>query len=360
MTQQVNDKIAELASIKSNLIRKEHLINPTNTSLFYSTKATETLGSTEGVNPIAICSVMTIIEDTILGYIEELKGLPFIRTSPVLTQKTKTMIAIENGVNHNTSLLKQKGEDLSIQDILPILDDITLISAVEGLKFTTNTTVESEDRNTTLNYEIILYKINSSNNDITTFRSGQGDLNVTIGKNDINVDDIYILGILFNNEINPNLPYYVDLSFVVSKTTVIAGSTEIRGTIGNLDIGLQNLDVDTSLSNSILLTSIFGFNDIGTRVESAESTTVDFTFGGVPYSPTGQYSGNVMVKIGTRGRLVNIADKKISLWQNSSSSSSLHSGTYDLFELENVQQDRIIFNNLRPIDIVIEEAIDGL
>jgi hypothetical protein len=357
---EVEAKIAELSETKASLIRKASLIDPNNTSLFYSTKKMEVLSGTEGVTPVAIGTLMSKVGDVILDYVDEMKGMPFIRSSPIFTQKKKTIIAVEDGVNYGTALLQQKGENLHIQDILPILDEVQLISSVEELAFSTSTVIESEDRSTRIDYEVILYKINPSNNEITTFRSGMGDLNVTIGKSDINIDDIYILGVVFNETIDPNIPYYADLSFLVSKTTSIAGSNDIRGTISGLGIGLQNLDVDVSLNNGMLYSSFFGFNDIIVLVESSIGTSINFTIGGVPYSPMGKYDGNCISQIGTRGKLISISDKSISVWQNTSTSTALHTGVYDIFESEEKQQDRVIFNNLRPIDVSIEEAIDAL
>jgi len=358
--EKVELKISELEEVKKSLIRKSKLMDPSNQSIFYSTKPISETRGTEGVTPMAITAAMGKVGDTILDYIDEMRGMPFIKTSPIQSNKVKTKVAIDTSIDYATALLKKIGDGLHLRDIIPFMSEARVVSSVNKIVFTTGTRVESEDRKTSIPYEIVLYRINSFSNDITTFRSGTGDLHVEITADYINQDDIYVLGVVFKEHINPNIPYYADLSFLIEKTMVSSEKIEKRGTIGGLGIGVQNLDVDSSLDNGMLLFSIFGSTDIIVSIDSEVETSVAFAIGDIPFSPTGKYDGNTMSAIGTRGKMIQIKDKKISLWEGCGISDSMHDGLYDLYESGEEAKEKIIFNNLRPIDFSIQEAIDDL
>ena len=360
MTQeQVSEKIDRLTQAKSGVIRKSSLTNENNNALFYSQKSVRETSQTEGVTPMAIAGAMGKIEDVILEYVDEMKGMPYIKTSPIQSHKVKTKTLVEKGVPYQTALLRQIGADLHLQDALPFMAESKVVSAIDKIIFSTGITIKSED-GADINYEAVLYKINSFSNDITTYRAGVGNIYIEIPKNEIKQDDIYIMGIVFKEAINPNVPYYVDLSFLVEKKLFSAEKIEIRGTLGGKKIGLQNLDIDTSFAEGMLLSSLFGMKEIVVKLYSEINTSTLFTIGETPFSPAGKYENNRVSQIGTRGKVIQISDKNISLWGECMNTYILHVGTYDLFESEEESKEKVIFNNMRPIDFSVQEAIDDL
>lgn len=358
--EQIEKKIQELKDTKDGLLRISDLTNPDGGNRFYSTKTISSSLPTEGVNAFSLQTLFDTIAREINLHVAEMKSLPYTISNEIVSRSSETIVAVGSESNEVVYGAKLIGENLSIFDIAS-MSGVEFLHNTKGVTITSDTRFEEFDSKRKITHETVMYKISTRDGTIDTFSSGTlGGLNVYIDGEQHSPDDIYIIGARILDSVDKKIPYYLDLSFSIKKETKTGTRKVYSSTIGNTKVGEAYVDIDPLMDEGLRLSTIILPSEMSIKYK-------DLIIGESILEPSSAYmmsggffQGNKIEEISSRGKVIPLSSKPISLYGSSVSVISLDTEKYDVYLKEEDSGSRVIFPNLIPLDIKIEGAFDDI
>ena len=214
--------------------------------------------------------------------------------------------------------------------------------------------------NPDIDFELRVLRLNIRNEIKELYRAPNGSLSVTLDESVLNGDDLFIVGFVPLQNIISSATYYVDLSYSVVVHGQDNSLVEAVNTVGDCRIGNILFDADTSATESFMLWDILSLNRFTVSCTNSigDNSTIFPRDTGDDLG--GEHDGNIIESISSGGIDLNISEFKISYRNLVSSSRLLIEDSYAFFDMKRTGINKIVFKNIRPIDIVLEEAINAL
>ncbi len=357
-------KLDELEAAKSDLIKIEPFLDPNNSMYVYSTEKMSELDGTSGTTPKNLGEVLDEVIKEINNYVEYIKKLPYAESSVIYKDRPEVDLALVNNNRadfHVPITWSAKAEDVSVDSVYGYLAMSKYYGKIKSMRFYASPTIRKGDiSGRDIDIETKLYRINTRLNINSEYRSGAGPLDVTITDDEINPDDLYIIGIANKEKLYNELIYYQDLTYSIEYEFFDGNKDIILLNIANRKTGNMLPDIDSTLTGGLVYWDMLLMNQISVEVENAigDSSSLNVSVDG-PISG-GLFDGNILTMIKNNMFSEDVSSKKMTYRSGCSWLRSLSRDTMTLYDMNTSNVATIIFNNLKPIDRVLEEAINDL
>ncbi len=353
-------KIDELNIVKDKLLKIESFLNPGNDIFVYHTLSIGDISGTTGSTPSNLAEILSVVVKSINDYTEYIMSIPN-RESNVIRRdrgvQTYAIISKKSLVPGNIIWEELSNNALfgSVQQLLPMS---TYIGFIDTLKINCAPSFRKGGQDgADILFEVVLIRINSRLNIIEEYETGGGLFEVTFDGPHLYGDDVFIIGFRPKQQIIPSSIYYSNLAYNIEINGLDNSSTTEAKTINNTPIGNILLNVDTSITDGILMWDAFALNDFSVETEDSIQNKAKL----LPISEvTAQVVGKTLDSIKVDGISADVSNFKISYMEGTFRSYILIDDSYILYDKKGNNVERIIFKNVIPIDIILEEAINAL
>jgi hypothetical protein len=216
------------------------------------------------------------------------------------------------------------------------------------------------ENNPEIDFDVVFLRINVRKNICEEYYASSGYLNITLDNDHLFGDDIFIIGFRPRQKILKTSVYYSRLEYSIKIEGEDDSIEENVYTIGGTRVGNIIPDIDDSLDNGILYWSMFTLNEFTVECARTEGSNVVL----IPKNYTGvlgsTYNGIIIEELMVDGISMDISRYNVSYRSGIEERSILVDDTYRLYDISDNGVNKIIFKNVRPIDIVLEEAIHAL
>jgi len=363
----VNDmltsKINELNSVRDTLINKDAFLNPDNEIFIYHSLPMSKINGDTGSTPNNLSEIMDKVVLSIMDYVDYISSIPNKESSVIMRDRgVSTFAIVSEKSNIAVPITWTKiGENLpfeSVQQYLPVSDYLGFVKMIE-IK-ASHTFRKGGESGVDIDASVVLLRINSRLNICDRYESYGGIIDVFIDGESLYGDDIFIIGFVPKVKILTTSIYYSDLSFSINISGQDDSSTTLGRTIGGTQVGNIIPDVDDEIVNGMAYWSMFTLNDFRVDVKNSKGDTVS----AMPPDPNSDFanlfSGNIITEIIVDGISIDVSEHNISYRSGISSREIIVSDTYKLYDKNDTGVSTIVFKNVRPVDIVLEEAISEL
>ena len=206
-----------------------------------------------------------------------------------------------------------------------------------------------------------MYRINPRLGIVDKYRSNNGVINYIMDGKDINLDDLFVVGFSPNQQVVNSSIYYSELTYTV--TLVLDDGEEKVSTysVGNTPVGNMTTDIDTSLENGSVYWDVISIYGYTVNAKSLADTLNYILPEDINSGPLTTTNRDIVVEFESGGFPVSVEEDRLSYWSGVVGKRVLlQDATFKLYKNTDVTIDKIIFKNIRPIDIVLEEAINEL
>ena len=361
--QKLESEIARLESIKADLIKKSELQDPLNSSFIYSTEEISDISDTHGSTPNNLSTVMDVLSKSINEYVDHIRTLPFISSNVIYKERPDADIAM---LSSNRLGFKQPiswteiGENYPFEGVIDQLPLSKYYGSIRKIEITSTPKFRKHgESGEDISFEIKVHKLNLRLDRQSTFRSGEGPLNITISENDLYPDDIFIVGIVPNVNIDSTVMYYRDFTYKMVIYRHDDTTETILNTVGNSSIGNSSIGSDTA-SGMMILWDFVAVNRMDTYLSNSSGNTTRLETGRDGPILGGRTDGNVLTGMSIGNNTAAMEGFIMSYRENISWYRVLCDERYSLFNMNVSNVQSIVFNNVRPIGHILEEAIDAL
>lgn len=362
--QELQKKLDELQELKGNLLRIEPFLDSNNNSFVYSSEDIEDLAGTQGTTPANLSEILEEVVKKINEYVDYIKTLPYAESSAIYRERPEVDLALvsKNRAGfHPPVSWTEKALEASVDSIYGYLAMSEYYGAVRKIKVYASPTIRKGDSSgRDIDIETKLFRINSRLNVNSEFRSGSGALDVTLTDDVLAPDDIYIVGLVVKEAMANDIIYYQDLTYSIEYEFMDGTTSKEMYTMGNRRIGNMLPDIDSTLSYGCVYWDMLTISRFTIDVSNSVGDTSEInTFVDGPISG-GLFDGNIVTEFKTSMFATNMASRKLSYRSGCSWFRSMLNDKYDLYDKNTSEVIGVVFNNLRPIDRIIEEAINAL
>ncbi len=362
--EELQKKFDELEALKLELLKIEAFLNPDNNSFVYSTENLAGLAGTQGSTPSNLSEILEVIVLKINEYVDYIKELPYAESSVIYRDRPEKDLAVvsTNRIGfHSPVAWTVEAENVDVGAISSFLAISEYYGRIKSMRFYASPSIRKVDSTgRDISTEVKLLRINSRLNEKNEFRSGTGPLDALLTDDILAPDDIYIIGIMITEPVANDIVYYQDLTYTIEYTFLDETTEKVTMTMGNRMIGNMLFDADLTLNFGLWYWDILtiGSFDIELFNSIGDSTEIN-TFSEGEASG-GLFDGNIISSIKTGAFRTDISNFLVSYRSGCSWYRNLFYDTFDLYDKNTSDSTHIIFNNLRPIDLVLEEAINEL
>ena len=362
--QKLQEKLDELEELKAELLRVEPFLNPDNDSFVYSTESLSDIAGTQGSTPSNLSEILEVVVVEINKYVDYIKKLPFAETSVIYRDRSENELAfVSTGRKdfHPPVRWTEKAVDVSVDAVLGYLAMSEYYGSIKSMRIYCSPTIRKNDiSGRDISLEVKLVRTNGRLNTRSDFRSGTGPLDVTISDEVIAPDDIYMIGIMTKENVTNDIIYYADLTYSIEFTYHDGSTSKEIYSMANKKIGNNILDIDTTLTYGCVYWDMLLIGNMGLFVKNSMGNTTN-----PPTSIDGPISGglfdsNIVTDVGIGMFSTDIESYKFSYRSGCSWVRLLTEGRFSLYDKNESNVAGVIFNNLRPLDLILEEAIDAL
>jgi len=359
----LTERINELEAMKAGLLRKEQFLDPTNDTFLYSTESISDIAGTQGSTPKNLSTILEVIVKEINTYVEYIRDLPFAESHVIYRERTDVDLALvsNNRASFNIPMSwTKRGDGYDFNSVQSQVALSKFFGSVKKMTVTSSPSFRKHGENgEDINFEIKMIKLNPRKNESSVFRSGSGPLSVVLDENSISGDDIIFIGIVPSVDLDPAAIYFKDFTYRIAIERHDGTEDVIVNSIANTRVGNSSINSDTTagiMVNWDMLTfnrlDIKYLNTIGNSGQFA--TDFDGFLGG------GLTAGNVLSSISVEQFSSDLQEMAISYREGVAWFRKLLDDTYGFYDMNSTNVESIVFNNLRPISHVLEEAIDAL
>lgn len=360
----LDSKIEELKIEKSKLLKVESFLNPDNDYFVYHTYSLDKISGTTGSTPNNLSEILDVVTDAILKYSEYIKKIPNKESSIVKRDRgvQKYAILSTNGVVSAPVTWEEVATDVSFYSLQQYLPMSEYKGGVKSIKIECMPSFrKGGESGTDIDFSVVLLRINPRKNILEEFTNGGGLMRVTIDNSNLFGDDIFIIGMRQKQKIIKTSIYYSNLSYSIDLEFMDGRTSSNVYSIGGTKVGnIIPSNIDNSISDNIVYWSMFTLNDFtvsATEFQNKEMILIPKTYNlDIPST----YDGNTIQEIIVDGIRIDVSDKKISFRSNISERSIIFSDTFKLYDKKDNGLSKIVFKNVVPIDVVLEEAINAL
>ena len=358
------ERITELEALRAGLLRKEPFLDPNNNSFIYSTEDIADLEGTQGTTPLNLSEILEKVVDEINKYVEYIKNLPFAESSVIYRERPDVDLALVASNRKAFSIpmvWESKALNVSVQSIYSYLAMSKFYGSIRKMKIYSTPTFRKNDFNgREIDFEIKMFKINNRLNILSEFRSGTGPLDVTITDDDLNADDLFFMCIVVNEPLFDGIVYYQDFTYTIEIENFDGSKENTIHTVGNRRIGNTTMEGDTTLNGASIYWDMLAVDRPNITVKTTLGDTYPInTSQDGPLSAT-HADGNMVAEMTIESFTVDMSRLKLSYRGEIASYKTLLSDTYSLYDMNISNVASIVFNNLKPIDQVLEDAINEL
>jgi len=362
--EKLQEKLNELESLKEQLIMIEPFLDPNNDSYVYSTENIADLSGTHGTTPSNLSEILEIVVKEINDYVEYIKKLPYAETSVIYRERPDSDLAVvsnERADFHIPLTWSEKAIEISIDSVYGYLAMSEYYGKVRKMRVYSSPSIRKGDiSGRDINIEVKLYRINTRLNINSEFRSGTGALDVTFTDDVLNPDDMFIIGIANLEKMHNEIVYYQDLTYFIEYEYFDGTTDKVLYNIANRRIGNMVPDIDDTLTGGMIYWDILLMNTISVDVENSigDESSLNVSLDG-PISG-GLFDGNILTLLRNNMFSSDVSQRKLSYRSGCSWLRRICTESYSMYDKNTSNVVSIVFNNLRPIDRVIEEAINAL
>jgi hypothetical protein len=357
-------KLEELKKIESTLLEMSMFLDPDNNIFVYHSLGISKIEGTVGSTPNNLSEILDVVADEVMKYVDYISKIPNKESSIVLRERgvLKYSILSTDGMIPAPITWNEISTGASFESVQQFLPMSSYRGFVRKIRIHTFPSFRKGGFDgADIDFTTVLYRLNVRKNILEEYMSGNGIMDVTLDNEHLYGDDIFIIGLKQDQKIITTSVYYSNLSYDVEITGEDDSYSSNVYTIGKTRVGNIVPNVDNSIDGGILYWSMFTLNDFTVRVtdefENKETTLLPN-----PYAndiPT-YYSGNTIKEIVVDGIRMDISALKISFRGGISEKGNLIDDTYRLYDTMDNGISTIVFKNVKPIDVVLEEAINAL
>lgn len=363
--QELQNKLDELEETKSKLLRIEPFLNPNNNLYVYSTEDIRDISGTQGVTPSNMAHVLETVVKKINEYTEYIKKLPFVEASTIYRERPEAELAIVSEERAGFSVpitWEEKASSVPISSIYGYLGMGTYYGKVKNIRFFANPSLRKGSENgRDIDIEVKMFRINSRANIKEEYRSGSGQLDVTISENVISPDDMYIIGLSIKESVSTDIIYYQDFTYSIEYEFIDGSISKNVYTIANRKIGNFLIDGDTTLSlGSLLYWDMIMMSSIDFTIKDSMGYSITpnvISSGQLTY---GLYDGNILSNISIGMFSTDVEIFMLSYRNKCSWLRIEYNDMYTLYDKNESPVAGIVFKNLIPIDTVLEEVVNAI
>lgn len=358
-------KLAELEDVKEKLLKIEPFLNPDNNMFIYHTEDIRSLAGTQGSTPSNLGEIMDVVVKAINEYVEYIKGLPEASSNIVFRDrldKDMAIVSTERAGFHPPVSWTKEFSGVNTESVYSTLPMSTYYGRIIEAHVYSSPHINKNDYSgREISLEAKLIRINSRLNELNVFRSGADNpLDVLLTDDVMQPDDIYIIGVVPHERLSRDIIYYQNLSYTID-FKYADGSRETKlFAMGNRKDGNFLYDGDDTLEFGMVfwdMVIISGFN-ISVENYVGDRTDIDTSRNGNIGSA--MFDSNIITKVVTHGFSTDISDEKVSYRSGCGYLRDIFSDTFDVYNKNTTPIARVVFKNVRPIDLVLEEAINEL
>ena len=357
----LSEKIEELNIVKEKLVDASIFLDPNNDFFIYHSFALDRISGSTGSTPNNLSEILDTISSEILKYSDYIKKIPNVSSSIIKRDRGVYSYAILSNNGGISSQIQwdevyENASFMSLQQFLPVS---TYKGGIEYIRVDSSPSFrKGGEGNEDIQFDIVVIRINPRLNIIEEYKAGNGILSVTLDNDHLYGDDVFIVGFRPKQKIIKTSVYYSKLVYTVKIKTLNGNITENTYSVGGTKVGNIVPNVDDTLVDGLVYWSMFTLNDF--TVSGVDIQNHDMTMIPVISDIGTSYDGNILKEISVDGISIDVSQFKISFRSSVSERSILYNDTYRLYNKKETGISKIIFKNLRPIDIVLEEAINEL
>jgi len=358
-------KLAELEETKNRLLKIEPFLNPDNNMFVYHTKDIRSLSGTQGATPSNLGEILETVVKTINEYVEYIKNIPDASSNIVFRDrpdKDMAVVSTERAGFHPPASWTKEFSGVNTESVFSVLPISTYYGRVVEAHFYSSPHINKNDHSgREISIETKLIRINSRLNEFNVFRSGvNSTLDVLLTDDIMQPDDIYIIGVVPHETMSNDIIYYQNLTYSMDIKYADGSREKKIFSMGNRKDGNFLYDGDTTIEFGMVfwdMIIISGFSiALGNYI--GDKTDIDTSKDG--YIGSAFFDSNIITSVYTHGFSSDISSEKVSYRNSCGFLRNIFKDTFDVYNKNTSPIARVVFKNIRPIDLVLEEAINEL
>lgn len=361
-------QLDRLEEAKSLLLRKEQFLDPSNNLFVYSTEGISDLSGTDGTTPNNLKEALEKIVEATNQHIKVLKTMPVVmKEQEIINQIDKTYALVENNSQRVNPPLSWNLEEASqpIESLAGYMSSSLFYTAIKTLKITSSSRFLTNS-GTAVDFEISLRKINTRTSTVDYFRGVSGNLNVTILGDNIDPDDIFIIGVDIHETIDLSSLYFTDFTYTIEREYYDGRTESNISNIANTKIGNSSIKADpiysskTSLISANIYWDMITINNFAVEIESKLTSEAVALVDGNSIFRTSDVGDNSLLSIKLNRAAMEFEAGMYSAYTDTSYFRVLGSDNYDIYSISPQSGSSFYVPNARPIDTIIKEALNAL
>ncbi len=361
--EKILSKIEELNELKDKLLKSASFSDSDNDAHIYHSKGIGDISSTTGSTPHNIAEALTVIVEEVNTYYAMILSLPHIESSIIYRDRGIYDFGVVSDLSTGNIPVSWTlvSNGVSFESLQQQLPSSSFTGAIKEIEISSTPSFRKGGfEGTDISFEMVIFRINPRKNIKEEYTSGNGSLSLIIGDSILFGDDLLVVGFRPLQQILSTAIYYMDLSYSLRITRADNTVTEHMFTVSDMKIGNNTVDCDFSLEKGILFWDMITLNSF----EVSYINTVGQSGTVMPMPPGtdlgGQTAGNVIDKIIVSGIPTTVGEALFSYRAGISARRLLDESPYSIYNRNENSISHIVIDNVRPIDLVLEEAINAL
>lgn len=361
--EKLESEILRLEEVKAGLLRKEQFLNPSNSSFIYSSESIGDIKSTQGTTPNNLSTILETVVKTINEYVDYIRTIPFAESNVIYRERPDVDMALVSNNRHgffspmDWTLIAENNDFASVYSQVALTK---YYGSIKSIQITASPSFRKHgESGNEIDFEMKMIRVNPRRSDTSVFRSGSGPLSIALSEDAIFPDDVFMIGIVPNVNIDSSVVYYKDFSYKMTITRHDGSEETTVRTTGNSRIGNSSIDSDTS-AGMMISWDLIAVNKLDISLSNTlGNTTVVVNDNDGPILG-GLSDGNIVSSISVGQFSMDLLSHNISYRENISWYRQLADDRFSLYNMNTSEIQSIVFNNVRPIDRILEEALNAL